>query len=188
MKDPRIWRLSLGSSLLVLTQISAVAFVVLFLHDERGLTDAAAGAVLAAIQIVGGLARIAVGRWSDRSGTRVRPLRALAAAIAASWLCLPLSFDASNALLIALLVTAGALAVSWNGLSFTAAAEFAGARRSGTAIGLQQTLLFAAAAVAAPLFGTLVEASSWRISFALLALPPAGAWLAFAPLTETRRR
>ena len=44
-------------------------------------------------------------------------------------------------MLVPVLVVAGVLGMSWNGLSFTAAAEAAGARRSGAAIGFQQTVL-----------------------------------------------
>ena len=51
-------------------------------------------------------------------------------------------------LLVPSLVVAGVLGLSWNGLSFTAAAEAAGRARSGAAIGLQQTFLSAGAIVA----------------------------------------
>jgi len=39
------------------------------------------------------------------------------------------------------MVAGGVLAMSWNGLSFTAAAELAGRARSGASLGLQQTAL-----------------------------------------------
>ena len=43
--------------------------------------------------------------------------------------------------LVPAIVVAGSLSQSWNGLSFTAAAEIAGYARSGAALGLQQASL-----------------------------------------------
>ena len=150
---------------------------------ERGARLlAGAGAVLAAIQLIGAAARVVAGRWSDRIARRVHPLRRLSAAIAVSWIAVIASFDAPNQVFVPLLVAAGALSVSWNGLSFTAAAEYAGTRRSGTAIGLQQTIAFTAASMTAPAFGALVEVSEWRSAFVALAISPLLAWVVFHPL------
>ncbi len=67
--------------------------------------------------------------------------------------------DAPAGLLVAALVFATAVSMAWNGLSFTLAAELGG-RRSGAAIGLQQTVL-AASGVGAPVaFAALV---SWTV-------------------------
>jgi sugar phosphate permease len=100
-RDRRIWRLSLGSALLVFSQISIVSFAVLFLHDARGMSATGAGAVLAAIQIAGAVARIAVGRWSDRLGSRVIPLSRVAIGIAVGWALVPLLFHLPLGLLVA---------------------------------------------------------------------------------------
>ena len=55
--------------------------------------------------------------------------------------------------------------MSWNGLSFTAAAEVAGARRSGAAIGFQQTALGVGGIVIPIGFAAIVSGSSWRVAF-----------------------
>lgn len=189
-RDRRIWILGLGGCLLIFSQISVVSFVVIFLNEERGFTPAGAGLVLAAIQLLGAGSRVGAGRWSDKLGRRIYPLRSLALAIFGSWVVVFLMFDGPAGVFIALLIVAGALAVSWNGLSFTAAAEFAGTRRSGTAIGLQQTILFAAGSITAPAFGALVESVDWRPAFATLALTPLMAFFVLRPLDrdETRER
>jgi nitrate/nitrite transporter NarK len=67
---------------------------------------------------------------------------------------------------------AGALSSSWNGLSFTAAAELAGRARSGAALGFQQTALSVAAAATPPVFASVVEQGSWALGFGLAALLP----------------
>ena len=178
LRDGRIWRVSAGSGLLVLAQMSILSFTVLFLHGERGLSTAAAAGVLAGMQAAGAVLRIAAGRWSDRVGARIAPLLRLSFAFAAALALTAALAAAPLALLIPALLVAGALSQSWNGLSFTATAEIAGRARSGAALGFQQTSLAVAAAVATPVFAVTVEASSWGIAFGLAALLPlAGAGL-----------
>ncbi|MDQ3985793.1 MAG: MFS transporter [Actinomycetota bacterium] len=184
MRDRRIWRIAAGSSLLIFCQISVVSYVVLFLHGQKSMSATAAGAVLAVMQIVGAAGRVLAGRWSDRLQDRVAPLRVLALGMTASWIVVPVVLDLSNWIVLAALVAAGSVSISWNGLSFTAAAELAGADRSGTAIGMQQTVLFAMAALVAPTFGALVEWLSWRAAFALLAVPALAAWFVLKPLDK----
>ena len=172
LKDPRIWRLAIGSGLILGAQICILGFLVLFLHGERGLSTAEAGAVLAITQIFGAALRIAAGRWSDHVHARMRPLRQLATTLAVSLAVTALLLDAPLVLLLPAFVVAGALSLSWNGLAFTATAELAGRARSGAALGFQQTALSVASTGAAPLFALVVDASSWTVGFGLAALFP----------------
>jgi sugar phosphate permease len=74
--------------------------------------------------------------------------------------------------------------MSWNGLSFTAAAEMAGRERAGTALGLQGTVMRLPSAVAGVAFGALVAASSWGLAFAVLTLLPVAGWWLLRPLED----
>jgi sugar phosphate permease len=178
LRDGRIWRLSLGSALLIAAQASILGFVILFLHGERGLTTATAAGVFAVIHVFGAVLRIGTGRWSDHARARIAPLRQLALALSIALLVTAVLTDAPLALLIPTLVVAGALSLSWNALSFTAAVELAGRARSGAAIGLQQTALAVSYAATAPVFAAIVDAGSWRLGFGLAAVMPlAGAVL-----------
>jgi sugar phosphate permease len=187
LRDRRLWQLAAGSTLLVSVQIALTGFVVLYLHEERGLSPGAAGAVLAAINVAGAALRIGLGRLSDRIGSRLRPLRTLSLGLAGSTAAAAALTEATDALLIAGLVTAGALAVGWNGLSFTATAELAGRERSGAALGFQQTALGLGSMVAPLGFAALVEATSWPVGFALLAALPLGAFATFGRLLALER-
>ncbi|HEX6699383.1 MAG TPA: MFS transporter [Gaiellaceae bacterium] len=184
LRDPRMWLLSGGSSLLLVAQISNVFFLVVFLHQHRGVSATAAAAVLAVTQLLGAVARIASGRWSDRTGRRVVPLRQLALALAVTTALVAALTDAPLVVLVPVTVAAGTLGLSWNGLSFTAAAEATGGARSGAAIGLQQTVLGLVVAGVPVAFAAVVGATSWRLGFALAALCPALGYLALAPLVE----
>ncbi|MGH2674682.1 MAG: MFS transporter [Actinomycetota bacterium] len=185
LRDRRVYRLAGASGLLVASQAAVVGFVVLFLHEERGMSEVAAGAVLAVIQVVGVVLRIAAGRWSDRLARRVIPLRWAAAVISLTWVVTPTLLDLPLAVVVPVIVAAGSLSFGWNGLSFNAAAEFGEGGRSGTAIAVQQTALFAAASITPPLFGWLVSATSWRVGFWSLALGPALCWLLLRPLARS---
>jgi sugar phosphate permease len=182
LRDGRLWRLCGGSGLYLVAQTAVMGFVVLFLHDERGFSTAAAAAVLAAAQALAVGARIGAGRWSDALGSRIVPLRRIGLAVVAT-LGLSAALTGGPAyLLVPSLVVAGALSMAWNGLSFTAAAELAGRARSGAAIGIQQTVLSAFGTVVPVAFAATVAAVSWRTAFALAALGPLAGWLVLRPL------
>jgi sugar phosphate permease len=186
LRDRRLWILSAGSTLYVATQVSLTGFVVLFLHDQRGLSITEAAAVLAAAQAIAITLRIGAGRWSDRAHARIGPLRRLGFAITAAVALSAALVSAPLVVLVPSLVVAAALAMSWNGLAFTAAAELAGRARSGTALGFQQTSLSIAGTVAPIAFAAVVDAASWRTGFAVAAVLPLGGAAALARLDESR--
>ncbi len=186
LRDARVWRICVASTFYVTTQISLLGFFVLFLHDRRGLSTAVAAGALAATQVLGGAARIAAGRWSDRVRMRIVPLRRVALGLAATVGGSAALTDASPWIIVPALVVAGTFGLSWNGLSFTAAAETAGRARSGAAIGLQQTFLSAGSIVAPIGFATVVHQQSWRLAFALAALSPLVGYALLSPLAERR--
>jgi sugar phosphate permease len=176
MRDRRIWRLSIGSSFLLAPQLCVAGFAVLYLHDVRDMSAGAAGAVLAVMQALAVAGRIGAGRWSDLRESRLRPLRIIALTVSALVALTTVLLDAPLPVLIPALVVTGALAMSWNSLSFAAAIELAGPGRSGSAIGLQQTLLNLPATTYPGLFGALVAATSWHVGFGVVALFPLAGW------------
>jgi MFS family permease len=172
LRDGRLWWLCGGSSLYLVAQVAVTGFVVLFLHDERDFSAGEAAAVLGGVQVLAVVLRIATGRWSDLLGSRIVPLRLVGLASSATLALAAAVLGASSTLLVPAFVLAGGFAMSWNGLSFTAAAELAGRGRSGAAIGMQQTALAAAGALVPPAFAALVAATSWRVGYALAAVFP----------------
>jgi sugar phosphate permease len=170
-RDPRMWLLAGGSALYLTAQIAVTGFVVLFLHEHRGVSAHAAAALLAGINVLGIGARIGTGRWSDRLRTRLEPLRGIGLGLTAGTAAVAALVDAPLGILVPALVVAGVLGLAWNALSFTAAAEAVGAGRSGAALGFQQTLLAVLGAGVPPAFA-VIAASSWRVAFAVAALGP----------------
>ena len=177
LRDRRLWLACWGSGLYLVAQVAMMGFVVLFLHDERGFSTGEAAAVFAVGQALAAVLRIAVGRWSDVLGSRVRPLRWIGVAVAVTLGAVAVLTDAPAWLLLPALALATGMSMAWNGLSYTIAAELGG-RRSGAAIGFQQTVLSAIGVAAPVAFAAVVSETSWGLAFALAALfPLAGAWL-----------
>jgi sugar phosphate permease len=172
LSDARLWTIGASAGLYLIAQVAITGFLVLYLHDERGFSTQQAALVLAAIQALAVVLRIALGRWSDVLGDRIGPLRVVGLAAFATLAATAAVLAASNGAVVAALVVAGGTAMSWNGLSFAAAAELAGRERSGAAIGFQQTILSATATAVPPVFAALVGATSWRTAFAFVALAP----------------
>ena len=186
LRDPRVWLICIGSTFFVMTQVSLLGFFVLFLHDDRGVSTAVAAGALAVTQVLGGISRIALGRWSDRIRMRIVPLRRVGLGIAVSVAVTTTLLDASSWIVVPALVAAATFGLSWNGLSFAATAETAGRARSGAAIGLQQTFLAAGGIVAPIGFATIVHHASWRLAFALAAVSPLIGYALLSPLAERR--
>jgi sugar phosphate permease len=172
LRDRRIWRISVGSSLLIFTQVVVTGFAVLFLESQHDFSPGKAGAVLAAMNVLGAAGRLLGGRVSDRRGGRIGLIRWIALGTAVATGVAAALTGATGWLVVPALILGGGLSMSWNALAVTAIVETAGARRSGAALGLQQTLL-AFAVVVAPLgFAPLVAATSWHAGFAVAAAFP----------------
>ncbi len=187
LRTTAIWMVSAGSGLLVMGQTATMSFTVLFLNEGRGFSTGAAALVLAASQVVGGTLRILVGLWSDRLGTRIVPLCRLALAVSASLAVVGVVARSSAWVVVPVLAIAGAIGLSWNGLSFVAVAEIAGTAASGAALGLQQTVLGVGGIIAPITFAALVAGTSWQLAFLLAALLPLGGWALIRPLASGPR-
>ena len=181
-RDPRLWRLGAAGALLVAAQASMLGFVVLFLHDARGVSPALAAGALAALQLLGAGMRIVAGRRSDREGVRIAPIRRIAVRNFAFLAATAALVHAPGPLHYPVLTCTAVSTMSWNGLAFTAAAEISGRARAGTAMSLQNTILAVGGALAPSAFGAVVEATSWTSAFAVLALAPLLAVFVLRPL------
>jgi sugar phosphate permease len=177
-----MWLIGIGGGFYLTSQVGITGFLVLFLHEHRGVSAQAAAALLAGINVLSIGARTLSGIWSDRVQTRLRPIRQIGVVLTIATGAVAACTDAPLALLLPALVVAGILSMSWNGLAIAAAAETAAGGRVGAAIGLQQTLLGVIVAAVPPTFA-IIAGSSWRLAFALAAIGPllGAAILRFVP-------
>jgi len=174
-RGPALWRLHAASALLVVPQFTVATFALVFLVTARHWPAPVAGSLLALTATVGAGSRLAAGYWSDRAGSRMRPMRALALAIAAILVALAAAAGAGSPLAVPALLTAAVLAVSTNGLAFTAVAEYAGPQWAGRALGIQNTGQNLMAAATPPVIAALIAADGYAAAFAAAAVLPLAA-------------
>jgi MFS family permease len=167
-----LWRIHAVSVLLVVPQALVWTFALVWLMTEHGWSPAAAGVLVTVSQILGALGRIAAGRWSDKMGARLRPIRIIAAAAAVSMLLLALTDAVDAGWSIAVLIVASVVTVSDNGLAFTAIAEIAGPFWSGRALGAQNTSQLLMTGLTPPVFGALIGVAGYPVAFVVCALFP----------------
>ena len=141
LRDSRLWRLSFGTGLYLVAQVQSPGSSCSSSWTTDPSPRPQPPPFSAAIQVLAIGTRIGAGRWSDRLGSRIVPLRRIGLAIFGTLAACAFVVPAPVALLVPVFVVAGGLSMAWNGLSLTAAAELAGEARSGAAIGFQQTAL-----------------------------------------------
>lgn len=170
-------RLCIVSFLLILPQLTIVGFLVVYLVDGHAMSAAAAAGMLAIVQLGGGAARIALGAWSDRRGTRIAPLQYVATVTSVLFVVAVIGELIGGTIAVIVLVFAGFASISWNGLAFTAIGELAPPNRIGFLLGVQNTAVAAGMTITPPLMGIVVETTSWSFAFAVVAVVAAVAAL-----------
>ncbi|OXM49922.1 MFS transporter [Amycolatopsis alba] len=184
-RKPALWRVHGASALLVVPQFTVSAFTPVYLVTMHHWTAASAGWFVGAVQILGALGRLVSGYWSDRVGSRLRPMRQLAISSAGAMLLVALGDATWPWLVLLALVLAAVITVSDNGLGFTASAEMAGLAWAGRAMGTQNTGQNIAAALTPPMLGLVIGDSRYALAFCVAAVFPALA-VALVPVKDEK--
>lgn len=161
--DLNIWRLFLASGLLTVPQFAVLTFSAIYLINQYQLGIAITSAVIFAVQVLGAIARVWSGRWTDKYKNRRAFVRTTAMLTAASLLLLQINIVTINIplLSVALVIAAGVFGSAWHGVAYTEIAVMAGAARVGTALGIENTAVFAAAFATPALIPLLLQHCSW---------------------------
>jgi sugar phosphate permease len=171
-RAPTIWRVHLASTFLVVPQFIIGAFSVIYLVNERNWSPIDAGRLVFVGQLLGIAGRLGAGWWSDRVGSRLRPMRQLAVASALVMLAAALCDQLQSPAIVGVLLAGALITVSDNGLAFTAVAELAGMGWAGRALGAHNTMQNVAATASPPLFGALIGAHGFAWGFVVAAVFP----------------
>ena len=177
-----LWRIHTVAGLMMVPQTVTATFMLVWLIKNLHWSVAAAGSLVTLSQLLGALGRVMVGRWSDRIGSRMRPVRSIAAAAAITLFLLAWADFLNSIYQAPLMVAISVIAVLDNGLEATAITEFAGPFWSGRALGIQNTTQRLLAAAAPPLFGALITAAKYPNAWILCGLFPVAA----VPLVPAR--
>ncbi|QLL09077.1 MFS transporter [Mycobacterium vicinigordonae] len=169
-----LWRIHALSALMVMPQSMTVTFMLVWLRCDQGWTKESAGILVAVTAMLGAVSRIAAGRWSDRIGSRMRPIRLIALATSLTMMLLAFT-NGHHAISVLMMVSVSVITVMDNGLEATAITEFAGQFWSGRALGVQNTGQRLIALAGPPVFGAVIGAFGYPVAFALCALFPLAA-------------
>jgi sugar phosphate permease len=166
-------RVHLASALLVVPQFAVASFTLAYLAGERHWDPSTAGRWIVAFQVAGAAGRVASGVWSDRVGSRLRPMRQLAVASVAVMLGLAAGAWAHTGQIVLAFAVGAVVTVADNGLAYTAVAELAGGAWAGRALGVQNTVQNVAAVATAPALAAAIAAAGYPVAFAVVAAAPA---------------
>ncbi|OLB80073.1 MAG: hypothetical protein AUI14_08135 [Actinobacteria bacterium 13_2_20CM_2_71_6] len=167
-----LWRVHGASAVLIVPQFAVSVFALEYLVSDRHLTAPGAGRLLAVAGLVGAATRLLAGRWSDRLGSRLRPMRWLAFAATGAIGLLALAAGLHSPAGTALVLVAVVVTLSWNGLAFTSVAEQAGPAWAGRAFGIQNTVQNLSVAVTPALWGALIAGYGFGAGYAVAAVVP----------------
>ncbi|MDT4938841.1 MAG: hypothetical protein QOG80_2512, partial [Pseudonocardiales bacterium] len=184
----QLGRVHLASALLVVPQFAVATFTLVYLVGERHWDASVAGRAIFAFQVAGAAGRIVSGVWSDRVGSRLRPMRQLAVASAALMVLLSIGAGLHAWWIVIGFALGAVVTVADNGLAYTSVAELAGADWSGRALGAQNTVQNIAAVATAPLLAAIIGDSRYALGFAFVALFPIIAIGTTPVRAEGRRR
>jgi sugar phosphate permease len=171
-RQPVLWHIHAASALLVVSQFTVGTFALVYMIDARHWPVATAGRLLASAQFCGVAARLGAGWWSDRVGSRMRPMRTLAICTAIGMVALAVTAATGSVAAVPVLLACGVVGLSTNGLAFTAVAEFAGSAWAGRALGVQNTGQNALAAATPPVLALTIGSLGFGASFAIVAAFP----------------
>lgn len=142
------------------TQVVFTAYLVLFLREDLGMSDIAAGNSLAVAMAGGVVSRVALGMVSDLmlGGSRIAPLvivGTLAGLSIAAMTWVP--SDASLGVVLVLVFLVGGCTMAWSGLWTAFLAELAGPAQTGTVVGFGSMIMRIGIVVVTPIFGLIVD-------------------------------
>jgi len=166
-----------------MAQSALLGFLPLFATQRLGVSAVGAGALLAAAQAGGALARVGLGMASDRwfGGRRTPWLVVTAALAAASFGIFARMAPGSAALAAAVSFWAGVGSFGWVGLFLVIAAEVGGRAQAGLLTGVAMASILGGILVGAPLFGALLDGTdSYSVAWAAFALLSVAAAVALA--------
>jgi MFS family permease len=170
-----IWRVAITAFLLDLPQFTVLTFGSVFLHEVEHLSLGFIAVMLVIVQVLGGVSRVAGGKWTDWHGGRYRRtiVRVYSWLIAAAFAGVALYHVSPVWLAVSLLVAGGFLACGWHGVHYAEIAIMAGAERSGAALGLENTMVFGGAFATPLLIPALLSVSSWPVVMLVIGAAPA---------------
>lgn len=171
---PAVWWLTVYAFLMGSGVAAVGAYLPLFAVERLSFSPQAAGAVAAAMALVGVVSRIAWGWGSERWGRYSGPLLAMGAGAAAGTVLLLLAGGGAGYLVWPAGILLGMTAVTWNSVGMLAVVGEAGPAAAGTASGYVLGGFYGGFVASPMVFGAIVDrttsyATAWALTGAVFA-------------------
>lgn len=180
LKDLQTWKIAVAIGVLCGPQFAILTFGSIFFHDVFGAGIMFIGIAFMIIQIGAIVSRIWSGMWTDKHGNRKQYLR-YCSFISASLFCVTAIICAisesahynANDILIYMapcFVITGIVVSAWHGVAFAELISVSGKQKSGTALGMANSCVFAFYFIVPSSIPLILSASSWSIVWFVSAL------------------
>ena len=180
LKDLQTWKIDVAIGVLCGPQFAILTFGSIFFHDVFGAGIMFIGIAFMIIQIGAIVSRIWSGMWTDKHGNRKQYLR-YCSFISASLFCVTAIICAisesahynANDILIYMapcFVITGIVVSAWHGVAFAELISVSGKQKSGTALGMANSCVFAFYFIVPSSIPLILSASSWSIVWFVSAL------------------
>jgi sugar phosphate permease len=186
-RESTLWWLHGASLFLVVPQFAIGGFALEYLVEVRDWSAVTAGHLLAVAQLTGAVGRIVAGRWSDRVGSRLGPLRLIGLATSALIGALSAAAAVGSAAAVPLLIFTIAMTLSWHGVGYAAVTELVPPQWTGRALSAQTIAQNIGATVTPPLAGVAIGTVGFAGAFAVTLVPPLCAAIILHRLIFARR-
>lgn len=201
LRNDRLWALGFVAILFVMAQQALVLYLPLYFTEsvlvltvpDEATRIVAAGGYLALCQLGGSLGRPMWGVVSDRVFQGQRCVVLVIIGVLGAITLLAVGWLGSNpecplSLVGAVVFAAGLSSVAWNGVFHTGISEAVGRKYAATGVGLGMTMVECGTTVGPPLFGFLVDVTSYRTAWIFAAAFSAAGALMAAMAARGERR
>lgn len=167
LKNGGVWMISLTFLAYMLVHMGVFNYLPTYLTQVAGMSDTAAASLTSLASLIGIPVGILGGTLADRWGSRKKPLALTMVLFAVLIAALPV-FSAQTA--VVALVIYGIVAMAEAGLCMTAIAEVVPPDQVSTATAVVNTAQWTGAFLGATLFGAVLDATGWNMSFYIMAV------------------
>jgi len=170
LKRFSVWKIALAGAMLTIPQMAILTFAAVFLHDNQNLDMVTISITLVLIQLGGAGMRIITGRYTDKNKNRREVIRFIAIIAGLANIALGLFSVQSHYLVLVLLMVSGVASHAWQGIAYTEIAVMSGMQRSGTALGMIGTAVFAMAFLTPYTIPYILSLASWNVVWIITGL------------------
>ncbi|WOO87792.1 MFS transporter [Mollicutes bacterium LVI A0039] len=137
-----IWKIALAGGALTIPQMAIMSFGAVYLMDVFQIKMLTISAIIAFIQLGGGIFRIVTGLISDKFKNRIQVICIISIICSFSGILLAIISESNLYIIVCLFITLGIASNSWHGVGYTEIAVKSGIKYSGRALGMMGMLVF----------------------------------------------